>query len=229
MKRSKETAFCCGGGGGRMWQDLQGDVKMSEVRIREAEATGAEIVITACPLCLIMLEDARKAYAPDRARTAVDLARACDINVIGNYIFGLPEDTFESMQATLDLALELKCEFANFYCAMAYPGSALYDRAVREGMTLPESWAGYSQHSVDTLPLGTRYLSGPEVLRFRDDAFHTYFGDAGYLAMIERKFGSETRRHVERMSAARLRRRYLTENPGACRKRDVTETEQETP
>jgi Fe-S oxidoreductase len=33
---------------------------MSEVRIREAEATGAEIVITACPLCLIMLEDARK-------------------------------------------------------------------------------------------------------------------------------------------------------------------------
>jgi len=34
---------------------------MSAVRIREAEATGAEILITACPLCLIMLEDARKA------------------------------------------------------------------------------------------------------------------------------------------------------------------------
>ena len=33
---------------------------MSKVRIREAAATGAEILITACPLCLIMLEDARK-------------------------------------------------------------------------------------------------------------------------------------------------------------------------
>jgi len=61
MPHHREDSLCCGGGGGRMWQDLQGDVKMSEVRIREAEATGAEIVITACPLCLIMLEDARKA------------------------------------------------------------------------------------------------------------------------------------------------------------------------
>ncbi|MCG6881605.1 MAG: 4Fe-4S dicluster domain-containing protein [Deltaproteobacteria bacterium] len=61
MPHHREDSLCCGGGGGRMWQDLQGDVKMSEVRIREAETTGAEIVITACPLCLIMLEDARKA------------------------------------------------------------------------------------------------------------------------------------------------------------------------
>jgi Fe-S oxidoreductase/nitrate reductase gamma subunit len=61
MPHNREDSLCCGGGGGRMWQDLQGDVKMSEVRIREAEATGVEVVITACPLCLIMLEDARKA------------------------------------------------------------------------------------------------------------------------------------------------------------------------
>ena len=61
MPNHRENSLCCGGGGGRMWQDLQGDVKMSEVRIREAEACGAEIVVTACPLCLIMLEDARKA------------------------------------------------------------------------------------------------------------------------------------------------------------------------
>ena len=60
MDHHREDSLCCGGGGGRMWQDLQGDVKMGEVRIREAEATGAEILITACPLCLIMLEDARK-------------------------------------------------------------------------------------------------------------------------------------------------------------------------
>ena len=61
MPHNRADSLCCGGGGGRMWQDIpQGDMKMSEVRIREAEATGAEIVITACPLCLIMLEDARK-------------------------------------------------------------------------------------------------------------------------------------------------------------------------
>ena len=60
MTHHHADSLCCGGGGGRMWQDLQGEVKMGDVRIREAEATGAEILITACPLCLIMLEDARK-------------------------------------------------------------------------------------------------------------------------------------------------------------------------
>ena len=60
MTHHRADSLCCGGGGGRMWQDLQGEVKMGEVRIREAEASGAEILVTACPLCLIMLEDARK-------------------------------------------------------------------------------------------------------------------------------------------------------------------------
>ncbi len=60
MAHHGPDSLCCGGGGGRMWQDLDREGKMSEVRIREAAATGAQILITACPLCRIMLEDARK-------------------------------------------------------------------------------------------------------------------------------------------------------------------------
>ena len=53
-------SLCCGGGGGRLWQELEDEKKLSEVRIREAADTGADVVVTACPYCLIMLEDARK-------------------------------------------------------------------------------------------------------------------------------------------------------------------------
>jgi Fe-S oxidoreductase len=61
MPHHGPDSLCCGGGGDRMWQEeLDGDPKMSVVRVREAEAVGADLVITACPLCLIMLEDARK-------------------------------------------------------------------------------------------------------------------------------------------------------------------------
>ena len=73
MTHHGPDSLCCGGGGGRMWQNLQGEVKMSEVRIREAEATGAEILITACPLCLIMLEDARKAVGLKGPSRVMDL------------------------------------------------------------------------------------------------------------------------------------------------------------
>ena len=45
-----------------MWQrELEGDVSMAEARIREAAATGAGYLVTACPWCLVMLDDARKA------------------------------------------------------------------------------------------------------------------------------------------------------------------------
>ncbi len=69
MEHNKADSLCCGGGGGRVWQDLSGEGKMNVVRIREAEATGADIIVTTCPLCLIMLEDARKvAGLNDRLR-----------------------------------------------------------------------------------------------------------------------------------------------------------------
>lgn len=138
--------------------------------------------------------------------------QAAGIHVIGNYIFGLPDDNLETMQQTLDLALELNCEFANFYCAMAYPGSALYKQAVQEGWPLPKTWTGYSQHAYDTLPLPTKYLSAKEVVRFRDHAFHTYFTHAPYLEMIEKKFGLDTRQHIEEMTTYRLPRQFNTQS-----------------
>lgn len=132
------------------------------------------------------------------------------INVIGNYIFGLPDDTHESMQETLDLAIEANCEFANFYCAMAYPGSKLYTLAIENGWALPESWIGYSQHSYETLPLRTDVLSAAEVLKFRDQAFMTYFKNPRYLGLVARKFGPEVLRHIEQMTQIQLKRKLYS-------------------
>ena len=73
MDHHHENSLCCGGGGGRMWQEIQGDVKISELRIREAEITGAQILVTTCPLCLIMMEDARKAAGLKEPFRVMDL------------------------------------------------------------------------------------------------------------------------------------------------------------
>ena len=131
------------------------------------------------------------------------------INVIGNYIFGLPEDNYDTMQETLDMAIDLNTEFANFYSAMAYPGSPLYDTAIREGWQLPETWSGYSQHAINTLPLPTKHISGAEVLKFRDQAFHTYFEGDRYLNMVEDKFGTDTREHIVEMTEHKLEREFV--------------------
>ena len=133
--------------------------------------------------------------------------RKAEISIGANYIFGLPEDDHETMQQTLDLALDINAEWANFYSAMAYPGSRLYDQALEEGWALPERWSGYSQHAEDTLPLPTKYLPAAEVLRFRDRAFQVYFNNPPYLSMIERKFGRETVEHIREMNTHTLVRK----------------------
>ncbi len=153
-------------------------------------------------------DDVSKSFDQDLVLKTVEEVRAAGINVIANFIFGLPEDDLTSMQATLDLALELNCEFANFYCAMAYPGSPLYELAQRVGWALPERWSGYSQHAVDTSPLPTKHLSAADVLRFRDHAFMSYFADARYLDLVAHKFGPAAVDDIRHMTAHRLARRY---------------------
>lgn len=142
-------------------------------------------------------------------KTVVTAIQDAGIRVIGNFIFGLPDDNAETMQQTFDLALDLNCEFANFYCAMAYPGSKLYEMAVKENWQFPCHWHGFSQHSYEMVPLPTKYVSAVEVLRFRDEAFQRYFESPSYLGMIEKKFGPDIKRHVQEMTGTRLKRKLL--------------------
>lgn len=131
------------------------------------------------------------------------------INVIGNFIFGLPDDTSATMEETLGLALACECDWANFYCAMAYPGSHLYTLAVKQNKPLPDEWAGYSQHNAKCRPLDTDHITAAEVLRFRDAAFTRFFGDHEYLRRINKKFGAAAVRHIQEMSSFKLKRNLL--------------------
>lgn len=142
-------------------------------------------------------------------REIVKCIRDEDINVISNYIFGFPDDTFETMQQTLDLAIELNTEMANMYPCQALPGSPLYLTALENGWTLPDSYEGYGFLSYECQPLPTKQLSAVDVLRFRDRAWREYFTKESYLELVDRKFGAEERRNVEAMASIHLRRRIL--------------------
>jgi radical SAM superfamily enzyme YgiQ (UPF0313 family) len=148
-------------------------------------------------------------------RRAVRMTYEAGIHVAGNFIFGLPDDDRASLQQTYDLAAELNCEYANFYVAMAYPGSRLYEDSVREHAPLPQNWTGYSQFSEETLPLPTRHLSAGDVLRFRDDAFDRYYRRPEYRDMILRKFGPQTLAHIESMLEHKLRRKHIAAQEAA--------------
>ncbi len=75
---------------------------------------------------------------------------------------------------------------------------------------LPETWSGYSQHAVDTLPLPTKHLPASEVLKFRDHAFSDYFADQPYLGLrrapVRRRHGRAYPRDVLAPARTQVRR-----------------------
>ena len=134
-----------------------------------------------------------------------------DIEVMANYIFGLPGDTKESMQKTLDLSKEL-CTFGwNAYAAMALPGSKLYKEAVTNGIPLPDSYEGFSFHGYETLPLPTETLTAAEVLEFRDKAFEEYHSYPPFLEKVKSKFGQVAVDNINEMLTVKLKRRIIDE------------------
>jgi radical SAM superfamily enzyme YgiQ (UPF0313 family) len=133
------------------------------------------------------------------------------INVAANYIFGLPEDDYDSMRQTLDLAMEMCTEMANFYSAMAYPGSPLYGVAKKEDWELPDRYAGFSQHSYYTCPLPTKHLKAQEVLKFRDEAWMKYHTNPEFLDLLKKKFGQVSVEETLKSTKIKLKRKILEE------------------
>ncbi len=77
MDRSRERSFCCGAGGARMWMEEKIGTRVNSDRAREALATGAEYVATACPFCMIMLDDGVKAEGREEVRV-LDIAQVLE-------------------------------------------------------------------------------------------------------------------------------------------------------
>ena len=158
---------------------------------------------------MVRQEVSKGSFQEVNIRDVCDTIQQADINIISNYIFGFPEDTHETMQQTLDLALELNTEMANMYPCQALPGSPMYHTAKRNDWALPSTYEGYAFLSYESEPLQTKFLSAAEVLKFRDDAWNTYFTNDNYLNVVENRFGDQQRRNVEDMAKIRLKRKLL--------------------
>lgn len=66
MVRHGRESFCCGAGGARMWMEESLGSRINQARCTEAQATGADLIATACPFCKTMLGDGIKELAIDR-------------------------------------------------------------------------------------------------------------------------------------------------------------------
>jgi Fe-S oxidoreductase len=74
VKLFKSKSFCCGAGGGRMWMEENLGMRINQIRIEQLNSTGCEVISTACPYCLAMLEDGVKEKALEEKLCVRDVA-----------------------------------------------------------------------------------------------------------------------------------------------------------
>lgn len=84
MRRSGKQSFCCGGGGGQLWLDVQGRTRLETIRAADVEETGCQTVATGCPFCRVMLEAGRTGLGAGQGNWRVrDLAELVAENLSG--------------------------------------------------------------------------------------------------------------------------------------------------
>ncbi len=78
MMRSRDRSFCCGGGGLMLFYEPKEDQRMGVKRVQMAAEAGANVMVTACPFCMVNIEDAIKVAGLEGKMTAIDLAELVD-------------------------------------------------------------------------------------------------------------------------------------------------------
>jgi Fe-S oxidoreductase len=78
MTRSRDRSFCCGGGGLMLFYEPKEDQRMGVKRVQMAAEAGANVIVTACPFCMVNIEDAIKVAGLEGKMTAIDLAELVD-------------------------------------------------------------------------------------------------------------------------------------------------------
>jgi radical SAM superfamily enzyme YgiQ (UPF0313 family) len=86
-------------------------------------------------------KDMMKRLEGQKIRTAIRNMRAAGVKSFGFFILGYPGETPANLDRTIDYALDLDPDFANFYPAVPYPGTDLYAKAKRDGLLASEDWS----------------------------------------------------------------------------------------
>ena len=159
----------------------------------------------------IRLEVSKGKFEDVDVRKIVKQIHDSDIEIMANYIFGLPGDNHESMKKTFELSKELCTSGWNTYAAMALPGSRLYKLAIEKKFKLPENYEGFSFHSYNTQPLPTDHLEPHEILSYRDECYTNYHTDKKFLERISLKYGENASNNILEMSKIKLKRKIIEE------------------
>uniref|UniRef100_A0A6M3KX86 Putative radical SAM superfamily protein n=1 Tax=viral metagenome TaxID=1070528 RepID=A0A6M3KX86_9ZZZZ len=139
----------------------------------------------------------------------VQRLQGAGIHVLGNFMFGFPEDDRDALNRTFELSWTLGCEYTNYYCMVPYPNTKIRALAVERGWDVACTPQEFAQMGYEFKPLQTEFLSSAEVLAYRDWAWSIYHNREGYWDRIGHVFGEQAREEIKNTSRIEIKRKVL--------------------
>ena len=127
-------------------------------------------------------KDMVKRLERQKIQTAFKNMREAGIRSFAFFIFGYPGETLKTMDQTIDYAIALDPDFANFYPAVPYPGTALYEKCIRESLLPPEAGNDWSKMEYSYYLLRGNGLDEQVVMSAINRAKRRFFLRPGYMA-----------------------------------------------
>ncbi len=114
----------------------------------------------------------KKNITTEAIREAVHRTVETGIGAVAHVVLGYPGETEEDVLETISFIKSLPLDFAQFYCAVPFPGSPLYERALGKGWINTSDWSKFEQnHCV----LDTPWLAASKVMELRERAFREFY------------------------------------------------------
>ena len=129
-----------------------------------------------------VLDRMHKNTTLDDIRNAFRLANQAGLSVAGNYMIGALGETWETAMDTINLACEMKQDYASFAITIPLPGSEVYEHGLQKGTPLP-SWTGFGNVNSPPIPLNEN-LGGEQLRELRRLATNRFFKRPGFFLRL---------------------------------------------
>ncbi len=154
----------------------------------------------------------RKGITLEQTRRAVKAAREAGLRVLTPFIFGIPGETFEEGLRTIDFALELDPDIANFHAITPFPGTELYDNLDLYG-SVSHDLSDYTYQGIAFVP---HTMSRRQIAELRQIAFRRFYSRPKFL--LRRLLGIRSLNDVKVALRGVLSLFWLWTRPGLFRR-----------
>lgn len=131
-----------------------------------------------------ILKSIKKRISTQQIRQAVDMAKKHRFIVLTYFMYGLPDETLEDAQKTLDFAIKLDTDYAEFSITIPYPGTEAYLNALKDGIIPYDYWLDFTKNPSPSFEIPyviENLISRKKLLELRDISIRKFYFRLGYL------------------------------------------------